>query len=197
MNIFIASPLFNPPQIELIKQIESAISAAGHSFYSARLHSGSDQLSPEDRKNLKAWDPVFDSNVKGLNAADMCVAVLEYRQPEGVELGIRTKKWDMHESDPDVPEWTWVHGVELPDAGTVWEMGYMSAQGKPVVGFHSEKRPEHLNLMLTHGCKGLLLGMDALQRFLTNRTADAPVLRTEDFSWSECHEWESDRRMVE
>lgn len=206
MNIFIASPLFNPPQIQLIEQIEQAITRAGHEFYSARLHSGSDKLTPEQRKDLAAWDPVFESNVRGLDDADLCIAVLEYRQPEEVRLEL--VRYDQQKSrEAGFKPGDKIPGEllalpELPDAGTVWEMGYLAAQGKPVIGFHSQERPAHLNLMLTHGCQGLLLGLPALEEFLQNPGGESLVWEwgkkhLYPFGWTACSAWDAASRQVE
>ena len=181
MKIFIASPLFNPQQTAIIERIEQIITAAGHTFYSARLHSGSDKMTPEERKDLRAWDPIFESNVKGLDDCEAMIAVLEYAMPKGQSL-------ILHENGTALRE------VELPDAGTVWEMGYHRAQDKPVIGFHSQERPAHLNLMLTHGCMGLVLGYGALESFLKPGT---PSEARGTFQWSACSPWEADSRQVE
>ena len=185
MKIFIASPLFNPEQIAIIEQIERTITAAGHDFYSARLHSGSDKMTPEERKVLSAWDPIFESNVKGLDDCDAMIAVLEYAMPEDRSL-FRCDRVD--------GVWQTTASVELPDAGTVWEMGYHRAQDKQVIGFHSKERPAHLNLMLTHGCMGLVLGFGALESFLRPGT---PQEARGAFNWSACSAWEAEQRQVE
>jgi len=154
-KIFIAAPLFNANQIDIIVGIESILDFYGFGFYSARLHSGSDKLTPEDRKDIRKWDPVFDSNEQGLNECSVCVAVLEYAMSEDECLGIVSSTEGGLDYKP----------VELPDAGTVWETGYMRAQGKLVIGFHTTKRASHLNLMLSHGCDGLICGLHNLDHF--------------------------------
>lgn len=151
-KIFIASPLFNTAQHEILDQIESILEQHDYTYYSARKHSGSDLLTPEQRKDINAWNPVFDSNRQGLDECRVCIAVLEYAYPEGTTLCVVKNSVAMQ--------------VELPDAGTVWETGYLHAQGKLVLGFHTTKQAKHLNLMLTHGCDGLLTGYGSLHSFL-------------------------------
>lgn len=171
-RIFIASPLFNPPQIEIIRRIEAEISAAGYDYYSARKHSGSDKLSPEERKTFAGWQPIFDSNEDGLDQCCACIAVLEYAMPEGHGLFAHSP-CDLAEQDAQLGKPVVPFGkhtrIELPDAGTVWECGYLRAQGKLVFGFHTDKA-KHLNLMLSHGCDGLVKGFDNLRLLLSRGT---------------------------
>ncbi len=163
-RIFIASPLFNGPQHAILDRIEGLLEQNGYDYYSARKHSGSDRMTPEERRDIDAWNPVFDSNEQGLDQCRVCIAVLEYALPENRNMCLCTWKPGDHPSgyvmdgDPLF--------VELPDAGTVWETGYLRAQGKLIIGFHSTKRAKHLNLMLTHGCDGLISGFDNLALFL-------------------------------
>ncbi len=220
-KVFIASPLFNKPQIQIISTIEGTLHEAGFDFYSARLHSGSDKLSPEDRKDLRKWDPVFESNLAGLDECQVCIAVLEYTMPDGQRLTMQKREHHINPDPsrpgsffPDTHEWS-ASVIELPDAGTVWEMGYMRAQGKLVVGFHTDKA-KHLNLMLSHGVDGMLLGYDALRNFLNppktsqfdssdviqklaERTAaDSRVLSLATwFDWSACHVFDAQNKEVE
>lgn len=166
-RVFIASPLFNPVQIGLIQRIEDSLSAAGYDFYSARLHSGSERLTPEQRKSYDSWTPVYLSNERGLDSCRVQICVLEYAMPYGHSLAITL-------ADTEGTVVPLKKHLELPDAGTVWEAGYMRAQGKLVIGFHSTKRAEHLNLMLSHGTDGLITGFDALESFLAGY---APTVR--------------------
>ena len=132
-RVFIASPLFNPAQIAIIRDIETLLAENDFSFYSARLHSGSDKLTPEQKRDLRAWDPIFESNVQGLDDCDVMIAVLEYAFPDGQQLVLQDRRGlDAGADSIDTV-------LELPDAGTVWEMGYHQAQGKLVLGFHSNK----------------------------------------------------------
>jgi nucleoside 2-deoxyribosyltransferase len=191
-KIFIASPLFNAAQIAIIAQIEAMLAGHGYDYYSARLHSGSDKLTPEQRRDIRCWDPVFDSNEAGLDECRVCIAVLEYPLPYGQEMGVlRRLGQDEQWTSPtpsvflstDVAEHLEGRGMhhpyaytrlELPDAGTVWETGYMRAQGKIVVGFHSDKA-KHLNLMLSHGCDGLIRGFENLEGFLAHGASRVPT----------------------
>lgn len=172
-RIFIASPLFNPEQIAIIEKIEELLTKAGYTYYSARKHSGSDRLTTEQKRSLKNWDPVFESNVQGLDECTVMIAVLEYALPEKQRLSLVVDEEDM-ERGTAINEIT---TLELPDAGTVWEMGYHKAQNKIVIGFHTD-RAKHLNLMLTHGCDAMVKGFDQLEEFLTHPLHDVEPPRS-------------------
>ncbi len=174
-RIFIASPLFNKPQIELIEQIEEILIDTGYGgFYSARLHSGSDKLSSEQKKDIKAWDPVFESNIQGLDSCRVMIAVLDYRLPGSLALAqgelVRTFGTDGREDNAQLVN---AKPIVIPDAGTVWEMGYHRAQGKIVIGLTADEAG-HLNLMLTHGCDAMVAGLPALEKFLSESGPKLP-----------------------
>ena len=154
-KVYIAAPLFNPAQIEIIESIEELCYDASLDFYSPRLHSGSSLLSPEDRRHFEKWTPVFESNEQALHQCDCMIAVLEYAQTPGFRLGLEvvTNSGDPMDFIP----------LEIPDTGVVWEMGVMNALNKPVFGYHSTKQPEQMNLMLTHSLAGMLCGKPALE----------------------------------
>jgi nucleoside 2-deoxyribosyltransferase len=164
-KIFIASPLFNPAQHAVLDELETAIKQSGFDFYSARHHSGSDKLTPEQKRVLSNWDPIFDSNVQGLESCRVCIANIGYQYPDGTFLGLckeGQKGLGLPKYDTAV-----IKPLELPDAGTVWEMGFMRAQAKLVIGYHPDAQPTHLNLMLSHGCDGIITGVQNLQWFLS------------------------------
>lgn len=155
--IFIASPFFNEAQLEVVKALETMIQDAGMFYYSARLHSGGSTLPPGERRFSK-WTPVFQADVSGLYNCDLVVAVLDYPLPKGHRLEIR--KATEHASD------VLVATPRIPDSGTVWEMGFAYALGKPIVGYFPLGKPEKLNLMLIQCCSAITWDRSSLERFL-------------------------------
>jgi len=207
-KVFIASPLFNEPQIEIIAKIEDLLTKYGYKYYSARKHSGSDKMTPEQRKDIHAWDPVFNSNEQGLNECRVMIAVLEYALPDCTYFGSLYSPC----VEPFGPG-TQFTPIELPDAGTVWECGYHRAQGKLVLGFHQDKA-KHLNLMLTHGCDGMIRGWENLECFLQDDCVKLPKRMMDKarrvhvrnpkfqqdaycFNWEHVEEWDASRKEVE
>lgn len=235
-KVFLASPLFNKEQHLLLDKVEGLLAKYGFDFYSARHHSGSASMTAEDRKDMAKWDPIFEANVTGLNECQVCLANIGYQQPEGTRLAILRKLLPHeHYFTPDprvflqcgstIPADSQLHGngphlatfAELPDAGTVWEMGYMHAQNRLVIGFHPEAQPAHMNLMLTHGCDGIVTGYDNLETFLSIAGNELsmvypPKLGTrrqythiggpglsdyaDYFDWTACHGYEASSKEV-
>lgn len=208
MRIFIASPLFNESQHEIIGSLETLLTSLGYDYYSARQHSGSDRLTPEQKKTFDAWTPVYESNVHGLDSCDAMIAVLEYALPKNQGLML------VNGLD-EYPEERTFTDLSLPDAGTVWEIGYHIAQGKPVIGYYSfpEQNASHLNLMLSHGVHALTFGPENLKKFLEpadvlNAPTRAQVRALRELSkecstwflsrdWSSAKNWDADRAEVE
>lgn len=160
-KIYIAAPFFNAAQIMVVQTIESTLANNEFSYYSPRLHSGSDKLTPEERKDRNAWMQVITSNIAAMESCSAMIAVLEFAMPDELRLVpakyANVGKWNV------LPN---VQPVELPDTGVVFEMGYMYARYKPIFGYHSTKIPSELNLMLSHTVMGILTGQEALNGFL-------------------------------
>lgn len=216
-TIFIASPLFNPEQHGILDTIEELCTKYGYGFYSARHDSEPFVPKGEDKKNPEAWDGVFLNNQEGLMKCKLMIAVLQYKLPYGKTLGVATGLQPGFEHGVRMSDFT---PVDMSDNGTVWEMGFFRGQGKLVVGFHPEKPITSLNVMLSHGCDGLISGWENLARFLegpnTNDT-DAELNRImksrprgatidgecynmyHDFDWSACGRWgaQASERSVE
>lgn len=156
-RIYIAAPFFNSEQVRIVAMIEGLIKSFDFPFYSPRLDSGSRLLSPEDRKIREKWQPVLHSNIDELDKADLILAVLEYAMPQGYSLFAGRSHIDV------VGE---MKKLELPDNGVVFECGYAYARGKSIIGFHSTKPLDEMNLMLSHTMSGHITGFEDLARFL-------------------------------
>lgn len=160
-DVFIAAPLFNLQQHAIIDRIEQLCSEKRVNYYSARIDSEPFVPKGEDKKNPRAWDGVFNNNEEGLVGCSVMIAVLNYAMPEGDVVAMCKGDSDQKYVTDLLPQFR----MEMPDSGTVFEMGYFRALGKYVIGFHPEKCANHLNVMLTHGCHGLISGWESLERF--------------------------------
>ena len=164
-KIYIAGPFFNLAQIDVIDAIEYLCSLHGFPYYSPRKHSGSADIPQEHRKDPKVWSHVIESNKLQLDVCDLIIAVLDYKLPADTEMC--QVQWDLSSghilSDAIVK---YAYTVEIPDSGTVWEMGYAFALGKPILGYVSGEKPKALNLMLSHTMRGVVSGTDRLAYFL-------------------------------
>jgi nucleoside 2-deoxyribosyltransferase len=193
VDVYIAGPFFNLAQVLIIARIEAWLSQAGHSFYSPRLHSGSAALSQEEKRDPKAWDPVFASNVYHLYNCGLLLAVVEWAMPEYQALHLCQLS---QQRDAELPRsWEIRNKVELPDSGTVWEMGFVRGWNAaaqfyteghepriPIIGFHSSKLPAQLNLMLVKGVHGNLTGWDAFEKFFDHSDFESDDHKQRSFS---------------
>lgn len=164
-RIYIASPFFNEVQLEIVKKIEEACLRHGHVIYSPRIHSGSHKLTPEEKKSFSAWKPVYESNVAALYWCTLAISVVTYELEEGKKLCVVQRREILRE-------------VHVPDAGTCWEIGFLTALGKPVYGFVPEKKLREVNLMLTHSLSDILEGWEELEEFLRDPSRVARGDRT-------------------
>jgi hypothetical protein len=176
-------------------------------------------MTPEQRKDIRAWDPVFESNEQGLNECRVMIAVLEYAMPANKAIHLVEKDVTLSSdmcTDNDTGEpralYPSYNPIELPDAGTVWECGYHRAQGKIVIGFHTDKA-KHLNLMLTHGCDAMIRGFENLEGFLSGEAVTIPTRVMQrgrqlgkslyfhsdaaQFDWSFTEDWDAKSKAVE
>lgn len=168
-DIYIAGPLFNTQQVSILETIEDLAEQFKLSYYSPRIHSGSSNMTAEDRKSFEAWDKVFKSNEEELRDCRMLICVLNYALPTTHKLVMKVEHTDIP-VDPkaDITVNVKEFPIELPDSGTVWEMGYYRAcmRPLPVIGYHDDEVPKSLNLMLSHGCDYLVCGSAELSQFL-------------------------------
>lgn len=183
-KIYIAGPLFNPVQHATLEWMETTLTALRLPFYSPRLHSGSAELTPEQRQDPAAWLRVFYRNLDELHTCDLLFAVLTYGMEPGRKLRICQHAQEDEAFEPFILEQ--LPSIAIPDTGTVWEMGYFRALGKPIVGYY-EERPKALNLMLAHGTQGVLCTRLNAERFFSKGIAGASHIN-EIFDWSQCED---------
>ncbi len=201
-EVYIAGPFFNPVQIETISKIETLLANLGIPYYSPRLHSGSADMTPEQRRDPQAWVPVFNSNIQYLTQVQVVIAVVSYEIPDGSAFGslrpiglqeswsspdpsvfqcMGKRQHPEHPDDQELSRWPYKFtSLELPDTGTVYEMGFIRGHRAamhsyasshvfyrcpPCIGFHPTKLSAQMNLMLTHGVDGFITGHDDLLQF--------------------------------
>lgn len=155
--VYIAGPLFNGPQIALLEIIEGILDINGVEYFSPRMSDGSAELRQfgPSRRRLRI---IFEENIEQMNAATLCIAVLDWLCPEGEE--IRT----VHFSGADGDSTRYGPSLNIPDSGTAFEIGYLFAHKVPVWGF-SAREGFKPNLMLTETCAGQLSSIDDLRTF--------------------------------
>jgi len=70
------------------------------------------------------------------------------------------------------------------DAGTMWEVGFSYAMGKPVVAY-STVPGRGLNLMLAQSCVGFISGLEAVSEFLSEKHMPG-------FGWDVVKDWKGE-----
>lgn len=132
LRVYLAGPFFSDGQIDRLKKVGTALEANQHIGYIFEpMENQNDEIVNKygngvlaEAMHTKEWQTAtFDSDVRQINQADLIVAVLDFDKEAG---NVR------------------------PDEGTIWEIGYGHAQGKPVIMVQfDEETDEPLNLMLT------------------------------------------------
>lgn len=168
---YLASPFFNPAQIVVVDKIEQLFKGQNIALFSPRAHPANSTGKPIDANTAPQ---IFLGNLTGIAEATGVLAVMDYSLPEEEELRIISYA-------PKYPsvqcEATEAFGLKsgplnLPDSGTVWEMGYAYGLDKKIVGFTTADPGQgRLNLMLTQSCTGVLCGFDQLERWVKSGCA--------------------------
>ena len=153
---YIAAPFFNPRQVALVQMIEEGMRECGIRFFTPRDQDANKQPGPVDVHRAPV---IFQENYRAMLRADAVLAVADWLMPEGQELRAIKNGHNAYTFEKVSPP------LNLPDTGTVWEMGAMYALGKKVY-IYTERPPEQgLNLMLTQGARGIVRGPEGLLRF--------------------------------
>ena len=178
-KIYCAGPFFNSAQVAIVSRIENLLTERGYKFYSPRLHSGSANFTPEMKKSREKWAKVFQSNIEQLEGCDVLLVIVEYALPEHQSLRLGWDSCDLSSFEP-------ISKLELPDIGTIFELGYLACfakgHGNPInqtnqkiIGFHSQKAPSQFNLMLSHSLDGVITGFDQLAELFKEDGCDWSV----------------------
>ena len=85
-KVYLASPFFNPEQLEVVKLVESLLKNLGFQLYSPRLDGVIQDMSNEERQ--RSLKKIFDLNCKNMDEAELILAILNWRDAGVVfELG--------------------------------------------------------------------------------------------------------------
>lgn len=135
---YIAAPFFNTAQIKLVKRIEEILDKRGIDFFSPRESEPSQQARKQGMTPELA-EEIFAYNTAYLNVCEYIVAVLDWAMPPELAVAV-----------VDEDDYTILEEVNVPDAGTVWELGYAYARtDRPtIIGIGGSRT----NLMLSGCC---------------------------------------------
>jgi nucleoside 2-deoxyribosyltransferase len=152
--IYIASPFFNPPQLQVVMDIEEVLDAAEVSYYSPRKEGVlKPDAGPDERRQI------FASNVDNIQSnCTLMIAVTHYAMPSGITLQV-CKRGDV------TAGWAPEPFLELnqPDTGTTFEIGAAYAAGIPLIAYHPASQ-DKLNIMLANAFGGFAFTMHQLRQ---------------------------------
>lgn len=166
---YLAGPFFNPAQVELIRKIEVAFCDAGVAFFSPRLtgENAKKVLTDEDAA------AIYGNNLIGMESCSHMLAVLDWVMPESKKIFV----CDLKDLGGEIQGCTNYavpvgNALNIPDAGTVFEMGYYAANNRPIY-IYTERPPEAaMNVMLTQCSRGVIRGQEMLKMFLNRGQID-------------------------
>jgi len=134
-TVYLASPFFTSEQIGRVNHVLSLLTSnktiAPGGIFLPMLH----QHEEFGFGTPKWQEATFKSDVRQINAADVVVAILDFKAEE--------------------------RNFE-PDAGTIWEIGYAFAQSKPVIMVQFVDENE-LNLMLAGSYTAFFNGLEEIE----------------------------------
>lgn len=159
---YLAAPFFNPPQLQLVKQIEAAHEAAGRYLFSPRLQHGPEPVPITTHEQARK---VFDENARAIEACTYLLAVTDWLMPEDKGLYVCSpEEFDNGCTKALTPDHA--KPLNLPDTGTVWEMGYANRNNITTFIFTTRLRGGKMNIMLTQSAQGVIYGLDHLKLVL-------------------------------
>lgn len=172
MKFYLAGPFFNQPQIELIAAIEllmvdQCVPCFSPRQQHQRLTVPVEQRSTVDTtiKTAEQARKVFHCNVDNIDDCTHMLAVVDWllldkQEVRQVDVGMG----DIMNGDSSVSLISKSGPLNLPDSGTVWEMGYAYSLKIPIILFRTKETK--LNVMLTQCAEGVVTGLPSLEKFL-------------------------------
>jgi nucleoside deoxyribosyltransferase len=158
-RIYLAGPFFNAAQVELIKTIEDTLESYNIPHFSPRklgLNSNPSTTKPTPEQAAN----IFKADYQEICRSTHVLAVVDWALPPGQSVHL-IREGTTTSMDHVSP------ALNIPDSGTVWEMGCAYALRVPVILFTANPSKQ-MNLMLTQSAKGCLYGIDHLQSYLGN-----------------------------
>lgn len=173
---YLAAPFFNPVQLKLVQEIEQIFMEQQVRLISPRLQDENKKPGPLSAEDAAV---IYRRNIQGLHSADYVLAVVDWLLPTSQEIRVV----NFHRGEGECEEIKSVSGLasgplNIPDAGTVYEMGYAAALLQSRIGCQGYvagtpktllfvPKPRKLNLMLTQGVSGFIQGFRHLEKFLS------------------------------
>ena len=159
--IYLAGPFFNKVQRDAAWKL-IALCKLAHVEYFAPIEQDSIRInSPE--KAAK----VFANNIEAMMNSSIMLAQLDWLMLNGEELRV-VKEMNIGLERPAYRELSPI--LNLPDTGTVFEMGYAHGLNMEIIGYTITEQ-SRINLMLAQACSGFLKGWAAIETWLEKDTS--------------------------
>lgn len=165
-DVYIAAPFFNEPQNDLVDRIETLFDGHGITYFSPR------KLGKQKIDSAETAREVFLADVVAIDECRFLLAVLDWILPSNQYTAVmkRSHSLETLARDSDaIPTQMEIRTtdqalceINIPDAGTVFEMGYAYARKKPVIAYKHLDGGK-LNIMLTQSTIGVLRGIHELK----------------------------------
>ncbi len=156
-HVYLAGPFFNSEQTVHLEMVESILKRHHVKFFSPRSQGGT--LKPTASK-LERREILY-TNVQGISEASCVLAILDWLNPSGCQIRLVDQALEFGRST--VAKFR-SPPLNLPDTGTVWELGFAYGIQVPVVGVLMEREGK-FNAMLTEAMVGIAYGFEQLERF--------------------------------
>jgi nucleoside 2-deoxyribosyltransferase len=163
VRVYLAGPFFNDAQVSLIKDVETALTAAGIPHFSPRKMdlNGKPTTTTPTKETAGA---IFRKDYEEICRSTHVLAVIDWAMNPGYSLRV-CKDTEWGQVDGAVLRETLTDHLALPDSGTVWEMGCAYALRVPVY-LYTVNPAAKMNLMLSQSAKGVIYGPEKLRSFL-------------------------------
>jgi len=76
MKVYIASPFFNPEQLELVKEIETLLDRNSIDYFSPRSFGVIKDMTQEEKKNR--MEEIYNSNISNIDNCNVMIAVVDW-----------------------------------------------------------------------------------------------------------------------
>jgi len=157
LRVYLAGPFFNSAQIEIVKSIENIFDRYEVPHFSPRKLGLNAQPTTTKPTPEQAAD-IFKNDYQEICRSTHVLAIVDWALPEGQSIHLHRNGTPEIIGPP----------LNIPDSGTVWEMGCAYALRVPVILF-THNPSKNMNLMLTQSAKGCIYGFDALHLFAESR----------------------------
>jgi nucleoside 2-deoxyribosyltransferase len=151
---YIAGPFFNPDQLALIADIEKTFDLAGVKYFSPRL-CDENKKGPPDKAGA---EKIYERNSRNLLFCTHILAVVDWKLPIGDQIYL------LRQAPAEPEPFPVGQPLNIPDSGTVWEMGAAQMRNMLAGGFLKNFAGDPVSLLRSID--------DSIKRYVTTDVYD-------------------------